>query len=206
MANFSLRGIDDETALRLRSEARRRGLSVNALIVELIRQGLGFASGKARSAIYRDLDALAGTWGAEETARFPHAVSDFERIDEGMWGETNSPGHQRRVQARRGGSGGDSAPRRSNRAKQHRAGWVIERLCVRAERGGEPPGAQRVSRISARYDDTDRSRHEFYAKSNLRVRRKGNRFPRTICGSRPARFSMEWRYSATTDILAKCLV
>jgi hypothetical protein len=124
MANFSLRGIDEEAALRLKSEARRRGVSVNALILELIRQGLGLQSGQPCQTVYRDLDALAGTWSAEETARFLHAVSDFERIDEGMWGETDTSGHKglRRVQARRGGGGRDPAPRPSNRAKQHRAG------------------------------------------------------------------------------------
>jgi hypothetical protein len=124
MANFSLRGIDEETALRLKNEARGRGVSVNALILELIQQGLGLRGGRAPQAVYRDLDALAGTWGAEETAGFLEAISDFERIDEGIWGETDSSGHKRlrRVQARRGGGGRDPAPRRSNRAKQHRAG------------------------------------------------------------------------------------
>ena len=39
MANISLRGLDESTALRLKDEARRRGLSVNALVLQLIRQG-----------------------------------------------------------------------------------------------------------------------------------------------------------------------
>lgn len=124
MANFSLRGIDEDIALRLKSEAKRREISVNALILELIREGLGIRRRQPGEMIHRDLDALAGTWGAEDTAAFLAAISDFESVDEGIWGETSSAGHKRLrgVQARRGRGDRNSAPRSGNRNKQHRAG------------------------------------------------------------------------------------
>ncbi len=41
MKGISLRGIDDEIAQRLREEARRQGASVNALILQFVRNGGG---------------------------------------------------------------------------------------------------------------------------------------------------------------------
>ncbi len=85
MPNLSLRGLDDKTAKRLKAEARRRGMSVNALILQLIRQGMGLEKPERARGPYHDLDALAGTWDEEEGAAFLEAVSDFERVDEAMW-------------------------------------------------------------------------------------------------------------------------
>ena len=85
MANLSLRGIDEKVATRLKSEARRRGLSVNALVLQLIRQGIGLKSPETQRVVHHDLDSLAGTWDEKETATFLEAVSDFEQIDKSLW-------------------------------------------------------------------------------------------------------------------------
>jgi plasmid stability protein len=85
MANLSLRGIDERTAARLKSEARRRGVSVNALVLELIRQGVGLKPREAERAVHHDLDSLAGTWDEKEAEAFLEAVSDFEQIDKALW-------------------------------------------------------------------------------------------------------------------------
>jgi len=85
MRNLSLRGLDDETAKQLKGEARRRGLSVNALVIQLIRRGVGLAKPESRKPIHHDLDALAGTWNKQETTRFLKTVADFGAIDEGLW-------------------------------------------------------------------------------------------------------------------------
>lgn len=85
MPNLSLRGLDDKTAKRLKAEARRRGVSVNALILQLVRQGVGLEKPEMVRGPYHDLDTLAGTWDQEESAAFLEAVSDFEKVDEAMW-------------------------------------------------------------------------------------------------------------------------
>lgn len=85
MANISLRGLDDETAGRLKEEAKRRRISVNALILDLIKHGVEAGSRGRRRRVYRDLDALAGTWTAREAAQFLQAVSDFEQVDQELW-------------------------------------------------------------------------------------------------------------------------
>ncbi len=85
MANISLRGVDEETASRLKEEAKRRRVSVNALILDLIKSGVEAGSRMRRRRVYRDLDALAGTWTAKEASEFLKALADFEQVDRELW-------------------------------------------------------------------------------------------------------------------------
>lgn len=85
MANISLRGIDDETASRLKEEAKRQRVSVNALILNLIKHGVEAGSRMRRRRVYHDLDALAGTWTAKEASEFLKAIADFEQIEPELW-------------------------------------------------------------------------------------------------------------------------
>ena len=80
MANLSLRGLDDTTMSRLRSRARRRGISVNRLIVETLQQQY---SAGART--FDDLDALAGTWTKAEAEAFATAIAPFAEIEPDLW-------------------------------------------------------------------------------------------------------------------------
>jgi len=85
MANFSLRGIDDETASRLRAEASRQGMSANAFLLRLIRHQLDLTAPRPARRQYHDLDHLAGTWSAEEANGFLQSVADFNVIDPALW-------------------------------------------------------------------------------------------------------------------------
>jgi len=81
MANVLLRGLDAATLSRLRADARRRGISVNRLIVETLqRQHRGRET-------YDDLDALAGRWSHSEAQTFDAAVAPFREIDPALWAE-----------------------------------------------------------------------------------------------------------------------
>jgi len=85
MKTMSLRGIEPEVAERLESEARRRGVSINAHVLQLLRQGVGLAVPGKRRPVYRDLDQLAGTWSDQEASDFEKSLSAFEQIDEELW-------------------------------------------------------------------------------------------------------------------------
>ncbi len=85
MANLSLRGVDDETATRLKAEANSQGMSVNAFLLRLIRQQVGLATPRSIPRIYHDLDALAGTWSEEDAAQFLQALADGDVIDSELW-------------------------------------------------------------------------------------------------------------------------
>ena len=85
MANFSLRGVDDATTSRLKAEASRHSMSVNAFLLRLIRQQLDLAAPRPAPRQYHDLDHLAGTWSAEEAHQFLRALADFETVDPELW-------------------------------------------------------------------------------------------------------------------------
>lgn len=85
MANFSLRGVDDATTSRLKAEASRQGMSVNAFLLRLIRQQLDLSVPRIAPRQYHDLDHLAGTWNVEETSEFLNTVADFNAIDPELW-------------------------------------------------------------------------------------------------------------------------
>jgi hypothetical protein len=80
MANLSLRGLDRSTLSRLKSNARRRGISVNRLIVETLERQYS-----AGTTTFDDLDALASTWTKAEGDAFAAAVAPFADIDPGLW-------------------------------------------------------------------------------------------------------------------------
>lgn len=84
MPAMTLRGLTEEEARRLREEARRQGISLNALLLRLVREGAGLAK-RSRLERHHDLDPLAGTWSEEEAAAFAAAIEDTERIDPEMW-------------------------------------------------------------------------------------------------------------------------
>jgi len=84
MTTMTLRGIDEKTAAALKERAKSEGTSVNAITLRLLRESLGIDK-KKRTAIYRDLDHLAGTWGREEAAEFERNTAVFEKVDEEIW-------------------------------------------------------------------------------------------------------------------------
>ncbi|MBI3372936.1 MAG: hypothetical protein HY017_14435 [Betaproteobacteria bacterium] len=80
MSNISLRGLNDRTLLRLKSSARRRGISVNRLIVETLQRQYA-----AEELPFDDLDTLAGTWSRAEAAEFAAAIAPLGEIEPGLW-------------------------------------------------------------------------------------------------------------------------
>lgn len=95
MANVLLRGLDIAMLSRLRADARRRGISVNRLIIETLRSAQG------RNETFDDLDSLAGRWSKSEADDFAAAIAPFSEIDPALWAE--QPKAAYRVKRRRSG-------------------------------------------------------------------------------------------------------
>ena len=81
---MTLRGVDEQCASALKERARQEGVSLNTLVLMLIKESLGLDK-KKRCTEYSDLDSLAGTWSASDAAEFAQATAVFEKIDEEMW-------------------------------------------------------------------------------------------------------------------------
>jgi Trm5-related predicted tRNA methylase len=81
-SNFNLRGIPSDIMNTLKKEAKRLHMSVNALALKMIEQGLGLSHERF---VYHDLDHLAGSWSSEEEKAFKKDTKSFEKIDKEMW-------------------------------------------------------------------------------------------------------------------------
>ena len=84
MTTMTLRGVDETIAAVLKEKARQEETSVNALMLRILRESLGIDK-KKRSAVYNDLDSLAGTWSSQESDDFLRATAVLEKVDEDMW-------------------------------------------------------------------------------------------------------------------------
>jgi hypothetical protein len=84
MANISVRGVDEQALRRLKQLARRRGISLNRLILEML-QGSGQAQAARGQLDHTDMDDLAGTWTAAEARQFEKDTATFRQIDETLW-------------------------------------------------------------------------------------------------------------------------
>lgn len=84
MPVLTLRGLDERAAALLKQEARKRGVSVNALIRTMVEEGLGLRS-RPRQRRHDDLDHLAGSWSAADARQFSAATAAFEQVDQEFW-------------------------------------------------------------------------------------------------------------------------
>jgi hypothetical protein len=66
--NFKITGIPMEVMQLLKKTAKGK-MTVNALILQLIEQGIGYSHVKIKP-IFDDLDSLAGTWSEQDVADF----------------------------------------------------------------------------------------------------------------------------------------
>lgn len=82
MQHLTVRNIPADLASALQSERDRRHKSLNQTVIDLLSQSLGVGLGRPRS---NGLSRLAGSWTAEEHARFEAAVAPTEEIDDELW-------------------------------------------------------------------------------------------------------------------------
>ncbi len=82
MQHLTVRNIPPDLAVALETEKHSRRLSLNQMVIELLRQSLGVGRGRKRS---NGLARLAGTWTEEEHEQFEAAVAVTEEIDEELW-------------------------------------------------------------------------------------------------------------------------
>lgn len=84
MANISVRGVDEKALRRLKEAARKRGISLNGLITEMLNEGTG-QKRPVTPVEHDDLDRFSGTWSAQDAREFQDAAATFARLDEDLW-------------------------------------------------------------------------------------------------------------------------
>ena len=79
MPDILVRNIDEQLAERIKAIAREKQWSINEVILQVLKQGLGFSSEDIFKREMHDIAVLAGAWDPKETAAFRSAVEAFER-------------------------------------------------------------------------------------------------------------------------------
>ena len=82
MKHLTVRDVPADVAKALDRERRRRGLSLNETVKQLLRQSLALEAEKSRD---NGLGKLAGTWSKAELSEFEAATAVFEKVDEHVW-------------------------------------------------------------------------------------------------------------------------
>ena len=85
MANLSIRGLNAKALADLKARAESEDASVNSVVLRLIEQGLGHRRAKPSLRRHDELDALAGSWSAEEGDEFERASAPFGEVDPQLW-------------------------------------------------------------------------------------------------------------------------
>ena len=83
--SLTISELDPATTAWIDQEAQRSGTSAEVVVRRLIYRGLEIEKKRADQILQRDLDALAGTWSADEAAEFLQATADFDQIDPALW-------------------------------------------------------------------------------------------------------------------------
>ena len=81
MPDILVRNVDPIVVENLKLAAKERGVSASRLAAETLTER--FAGDTLPR--YHDLDALAGTWSAEDLREFEEAIEPLTRIDEHLW-------------------------------------------------------------------------------------------------------------------------
>lgn len=77
---LTIRSLPPALAIALDAEKRRRGVSLNQTVIDLLELSLGVRGTRSNG-----LSRLAGTWSEAEHRKFLHAVEGFNEIDPEMW-------------------------------------------------------------------------------------------------------------------------
>ena len=77
---YTIRQVPEQVDRLIRRRAKQSNKSLNAVLLEIIEQGVGAANEPVE---YHDLDDLAGSWEADPD--FDAAMESFESIDENLW-------------------------------------------------------------------------------------------------------------------------
>ena len=85
MRAITIRGIEPEVSDKLKSTATKKGISVNQLTVDIIKESLGLKKEKRFTHEYNDLDELFGRWSDDEFEEIHAKVTKARKIDRELW-------------------------------------------------------------------------------------------------------------------------
>lgn len=84
MKVLTLRNLPPSLDRTIRQRAKKKGVSVNKVVISLLQDHLGESEARPVRR-YHDLDGLAGSWSKQEAEAFDKALAKQRAIDPEMW-------------------------------------------------------------------------------------------------------------------------
>jgi hypothetical protein len=85
MKNITVRGIDDALDEKLREAALEKGVSINQIVIDALKEQLGLRKKKKFTVVYSDLDHMFGRWSEEDFQRIQGKIDAERVIDMELW-------------------------------------------------------------------------------------------------------------------------
>lgn len=92
MKAITLRNFPASLDRTIRQRAKKKGVSVNIVVISLLQDHLG-ESEMQPVCRYHDLDGFAGSWSKQETEAFEETLAQQRAIDPEMWKSGGLAGH-----------------------------------------------------------------------------------------------------------------
>ena len=84
MSQITIRGLEPEIERKIRRIAKKKGQSLNRVILDMVHQSAGLKT-QGRKPAAHSLKKLAGGWSEKDAAEFEESIKSCEQIDEEMW-------------------------------------------------------------------------------------------------------------------------
>ena len=84
MKAVTLRNLPASLDRTIRQRAKKKGVSVNKVVISLLQDHLGESETRLVRR-YHDLDGLAGSWSKQEAEAFEESLATQRAIDPEMW-------------------------------------------------------------------------------------------------------------------------
>ncbi len=84
MSQITIRGLDPAVEREIRRIAKKKGKSLNRVILDMVYQSAGLKM-QDREPAAHSLKQLAGGWSENDAAQFEESIKSCEQIDKEMW-------------------------------------------------------------------------------------------------------------------------
>jgi hypothetical protein len=84
LKSFTIHGVDEQLAARLKQTAERWGTSMNRTIKRLLAEAVGMKP-KPPGHNREQFEDFCGVWSEQELAAFHRATADLEHVHDGDW-------------------------------------------------------------------------------------------------------------------------
>ena len=82
MASLTIKNLGERVLERLRAQARKKRISLNAYVRALLAHSVGL---EPRLEKFTELSDLAGTWSEQDSKEFEANTERLREVDESMW-------------------------------------------------------------------------------------------------------------------------